>query len=319
MLELVKFFRILFLSKELSRERLKEFTEDHIQRLTANNPDGIFTSILTTITTAYNNYFGDLANESLNIAVQKGKTTAMNESRTALEKLLSSNEKLVAYTYRNDKPTYEEFYPQGMGEYYQADLATFQTITLRYKNVLATHAADFTPAVVTDYNTAQALFVTNRNAQQGAMGNVAAERSDITTTRTALATQLTTNVLTIALHYVGDESKADVYFNQAILNAAFKESQRRVEDTIDAGATINVFDNVTKPEVELQIKNTGTVPLSIYFMPAENTPAPNSENTIPPGDSRGARASDLGWSSTNRYLNITNYGADTGSFVVEKV
>jgi hypothetical protein len=32
MIELAKYFRILFMSSKLSRERLKAFCEDHIQR-----------------------------------------------------------------------------------------------------------------------------------------------------------------------------------------------------------------------------------------------------------------------------------------------
>ena len=94
-------------------------------------------------------------------------------------------------TYRHNKNTYEEFYPLGLTEYNDADLSTFDTITERYKNVLASHAGDFTAGFVTDYNTARALFKTSRQAQQTAMSNVANERSDMATTRPALAQQLT--------------------------------------------------------------------------------------------------------------------------------
>src|SRR6185295_16354611 len=144
MIELLKYFRILFLSVRISQERLKSFTEDHIQRLTANNPGGIFTTILTNVTNAYNAYYGDVASKSLNESVKEGKTIAMNESRSNLEKYISEGEKLIAYTYRTNKPFYEEFYPQGITEYYNADLANFETFVLRFKNVLASHAADFT-------------------------------------------------------------------------------------------------------------------------------------------------------------------------------
>src|SRR5688572_30545607 len=122
MIELIKYFRILFMSAKISRERLKDFTEDHIIRLTNNNPGGIFTVILTAVTNAYNSYYGDMSSEEVNLAVQEGKTVAMNNSRALLEKQLSDHEKLVAYTYRNAPETYEEFYPLGLKEYYDADL-----------------------------------------------------------------------------------------------------------------------------------------------------------------------------------------------------
>lgn len=320
MIELLKYFRILFLSSKISRERLKDFTENHILNLTAHNPGGIFTAILTAVTTAYNNYYGDMSSEAVNLAVQEGTTVAMNESRKALENQLSDNEKLVAYTYRNNKNTYEEFYPLGLTEYNDADLGTFDTITERYKNVLASHAGDFTAGFVTDYNTARALFKTSRQAQQTAMSNVANERSDMNTTRPALALQLTTNLLTIALQYVGDESKCDVYFDQSILNAAFTESERKVVATIEPGETINVFDNITRPEVQLMVKNNGIDTLYLHFMATDSTPVPVVEDTaIPPGEVRGANAGEAGWTNATRYLNITNPSGGIGSFSVEKV
>ncbi len=320
MIELIKYFRILFLSAKISRERLKDFTEHHILSLTAHNPGGIFTAILTAVTTAYNNYYGDLSSEMVNLAVQEGTTIAMNESRVTLEKQLSDNEKLVAYTYRNDRNTYEEFYPLGLTEYQNADLGTFDTITERYKTVLGNHAADFTAGFVSDYNTASATFKSNRDAQVTAMSNVTNERSDMNTTRPALAKQLTINLLTIGLQYVGDESKCDLYFNQAILNDAFNESDKRIEATIDPGDSENVFSNIGKSTVSLLAKNNGTGPLAVHFMANETDPVPNNPDFIlGPGEEKGANAGQLGWTSTTKFLNITNYGEETGSYVIEKV
>jgi hypothetical protein len=318
MIELIKYFRILFLSTKISRERLKGFCEDHIQRLAANNPGGIFTTILTDVTNAYNAYYGDLSSEVTNLAVKEGKTIAMNESRGALEVLIGENEPLVKYTYRSDKDKYEEFYPLGVREYRDADLSTFETITLRYKNVLASHAADFPAGFVTDYNTAQALFVTNRNAQSTAKSAVDTERSDMATTRPALALQLTTNLLTIALEYVGDESKCAIYFDQTMLDAAFRESERKVSSEIDPGVLENIFDNVTKGEIRITIKNTGEVALDFGFTSAADAPFPGKSHLINPGQEESYNAAELGWTSVNKFLNVMNNEAQAGSYTVEK-
>jgi len=318
MIELIKYFRILFLSAKISKDRLQSFCEDHIQRLNANNPGGIFTAILAAVTAAYNAYFGDVASEAVNLAVQEGKTIAMNESRVALEKNLSENEKLVAYTYRNNNAVYEEFYPLGLTEYQNADLPTFETITLRYRTVLGNHAADFTPAFVLEYNTKQGTFVTNRQAQSTAKGNVASERSDIATTKPILAKQLTVNLLTISLEYVGDESKADVYFDQIILDAAFRESERRVANDINPGETQNAFDNVTKGEVRITVKNNSEDALDFGFKNAEDIAIPAGEHTVGAGQEVSFNAAELGWTSENKFLNVTNNGTLAGSYVVEK-
>ncbi len=319
MIELIKFFRILFLSPKITNDRLKAFTEDHIQRLTTHNPGGIFTVILTAITTAYNNYFGDISSESLNKAVQEGKTVAMIESRKALEKNISDNEALVKYTYRANLPFYEEFYPLGLTEYYQADLSTFTTITQRYKEVLAAHAADFPAPFVEEFTALQEVFVVNRNAQLAAKGNVAGERSDIATTRPALAKQLTKNLLTIALQYAGDESKCDVYFDQTILDSAFRESDRKITAEINPGETQSTFDNITKGDLQLRFKNTGEGNLNYGFVQNSTDAIAATAHIVPAGQTITLSAAELGWTTVNKYLNITNNGEMAGSYTIEKI
>ncbi len=319
MIELVKYFRILFLSVNLSRERLKDFTESHIARLTANNPGGIFTTILADITTAYNGYFGDLSSESVNLAVQEGKTIAMQASRTALEKNISENEGLISYTYRNNPETYEEFYPQGVDEYYQADLPTLETISERYKTVLANHSADFTAVFVATYTGLQATFVANRAAQTTAKANVDPERSDLSSSSNAVAEQLTKNLLTIALTFLGDESKSDVYFDQSILNAAFKESLRKVESEIDPGETQNVFNNITKGELKLEGENKGSENLYVGFKETAEEACTAADTVWAPGQIGLRTAGSMGYTSVKIYLNITNPGGVTGSYMIKKV
>ena len=318
MIELIKYFRILFLSRNISRERLKAFTEAHILSLAAHNPGGIFTTILNDVTTAYNNYYGDFSSEAVNLAVQESRTIAMNESRMALEKNLSDNEKLVAYTYRDDRPKYELFYPQGLTEYQNADLSTLATISDRYRTVLNDNAADFTPAFVTAYNNAQSAFVNDREDQQTAMSNVAGERSDLTSTRPQLAQQLTINLLTISLKYLGDESKCAVYFDQSILNAAFKESERKMSGEIDPGQTQSTFDNVTKAELMITAKNEGEEVLYYGFKDTDTEPATITDRQLNPGQTIAVTAAELGWTSTRKYLNFTNLGSVAGSYTVNK-
>jgi hypothetical protein len=307
------------LSIRLTNDRLKSFTEDHIQRLTANNPGGIFTSILTAITSVYNNYFGDLASESVNQAVQEGKTIAMNSARQKLEENISTNEGLISYTYRNDRDKYEEFYPQGLTEYQNADLGAFDIITKRYFEVLEAHAGDFSADFVDEFNTKRGTFVSNRNAQLTAKANVASERSDIATTRPALATQLTKNLLTISLQYLGNETKCAVYFDQTILDASFRESERKITAEINPGETKLIFDNVTKADLQIKIKNTGEEVLNFGFTDAEGNPIALDTHPVAPGQTLTLSAADWGWTSVVKFLNVTNNKDVAGSFVAEKV
>ena len=320
MIQLIKYFSILFLSTKISRERLKDFAEDHIARLNANNPGGIFTVILTDVTTAFTNYFGDITSESLNLALQEGKTVAMNESRDALCKLISKNENLIAYQYSANMMVYQEFYPLGITEYTEADLPTLETKGKRYLDVLALHAADFTAAFVADYTVVYKTYVENRNFQKAAMCGVAAEKRDLATTKPALCKQLTYNLLTIAREFLGDESAGDVYFNQAILNAAFKEADSRIENDINPMTTQNVFDNTAGPDTKYKISVSGDGTIVVGFadgMDVVITPATGKviDNTT----ALTFKASEMGYTSAKKYLNVTSQSSITLSFVIERV
>jgi hypothetical protein len=317
MIQLFKYFRILFLSAQISRERLKGFCEDHIQRLAANNPGGIFTTILTNVTNAYNAYYGDLSSAVTNLAAREGLTTAMKAARAALEKNISLNEKLIAFTYAGNPVKYSQFFPDGITEYLRADLATFGTITDRFKNALTLNSADFTPAFIAAFTAVHNTFVANRNAQLTAKGEVEAEISDMATTKPALAKQLTTNLLTIALEYVGDESKSALYFDQAILDAAFREADRRVTNEINPGDTDNVFDNVSSPDVRISIKNESEDVLVGGFVSTVN--AVPTQLTIAAGNEIILNASELGWTSERKFFNISNGSGIAGKYTVEKL
>ncbi len=320
MLQFIRYFAILFLSPKISRSRLKSFAEDHILRLTANNPGGIFTSILTAVTTAYNAYFGDLSSETLNLTVQESKTIAMNESRVALEARLSDNNALVTYTYRNDESTYHLFYPNGMNEYLDASIDDLETISGRYKSVLASHSGDFSNDFVSEYNTIQQTFVDNRSAQTTAKANVSSERSDMATSKVTLANQLTVNLLTIATKYVGDESKAAVYFNQAIINAAFTESASKVENDINPRETQNDFDNTSGPEIKYKMSVEG--PGTLYFgfgETAETLIDANTGKAVNETEDKTFTASEMGYTSEKLFLNVTNSEAVTLSYAIERV
>lgn len=319
MTKFFKYFRVLFLSPQLSYSALQDFTEDHIQRLIANNPGGIFTTILTAVTAAYNAYFGDLASKQLNEAVQENKTAALNESRVNLLKLLSDNEKLVKYTYRNDLPVYQDFYPQGMTAYNRATIAELEILGTSYKDALTNHAADFTPAFITEYNTTFQIFKDNRAAQQLAKGAVSGERSDLGNTKAALAEQLTRNLLTIAAQYVGDATKADMYFNQQIIDEAFKKSERKVTNNLDPGETAMVFDNVSAPTTTLRVTNNSEDNFYAGFTDAPDKPVNQPENQVPAGHTFTKQAAEMGWTSVKKYLVVTNDSGIVVSYVVEKL
>jgi len=320
MIELVKYFKILFLSAKISRQRLKDFAADHLTRLIANNPGAIFAILITDTTAALNAYVGNLEQESTAVSNQEGDTLGMDESKAALLLNISDNEKQVAYTYRNDNVKYKKFYPGGIMEYNDADLPTLETISGRYKGTLATNAADFTTDFVDAFNAAQQKFVDDRGTQTVSFSAVSTERGDIVSSKAKLAFQLTKNLLTIALQYLGQEEKAPVYFNQAILNAAFKESIIKVDAILNPLETQNAFDSSTIPTLNFKLTVEGAG--SVFAGYAKDAVTPIDVHTGKEGNASAPiffTSGDAGFTLDNFYLNVTSASGTTLRYILEKV
>ena len=120
MIDLMKYFRILFLSARISRERLKIFAESHLQRLTANNPGNIFAPLIAALQIALDDYNKDVVDISTVGAQLKSLTQSANDAQAAVLNKIRELEPYITYTYRNDRPVYLQFYPSGLEEYNQA-------------------------------------------------------------------------------------------------------------------------------------------------------------------------------------------------------
>jgi hypothetical protein len=70
MRNLNSYFKVVFASPEISNDNHRKFTEIHLQRLAADNPEGMFTPLVTATTAAYQAYFGAIVDEAPRTAIQ---------------------------------------------------------------------------------------------------------------------------------------------------------------------------------------------------------------------------------------------------------
>ena len=71
MINLTILFKNHFDSSKISDDKLKVFSEDHIQRINVNNGSGLFTAIMNDTVAAHTAYFGNITGEATNKAIQK--------------------------------------------------------------------------------------------------------------------------------------------------------------------------------------------------------------------------------------------------------
>jgi hypothetical protein len=210
----------LFERTRIADNALKKFAEDHIQRLTANNGGGDFTTILNDTTNAYIGYFGNITDKDLALAVQQSLTMSADNLIANFKKTVSQKEGTIKSIYGKDSPTYQEFFPQGLTEYSNATKANVETLMNRMVSSSTAHVADLTPAFVAIFTNIKSNYVTARTLQLAKIADVATQTTEKHDTRATLEIQLCKNVHFIGFMFPGDVDRCMDFFNQSIIRTA---------------------------------------------------------------------------------------------------
>jgi hypothetical protein len=214
------YFTVVFDTPRISDDKLRKFVEVHLKRLAANNPGGIFSSLLAATTTAYDDYFGAITDEDTKAAIQKGLTKTMNDTLEEFIRAVRRREGTIKGEFDKDSAAYLEFFPQGLTEYNQSTLANVETLMARFVNASTKHVAELGQPFVDRFVGLKQAFVAARAAQLTAMGEVKGEKLGTAEARTALEDQLMDNVLTLAMKFKRDADTGMSYFDQSIIRPA---------------------------------------------------------------------------------------------------
>ena len=218
------FFKNHFNTKEISDENLRKFAEIHLQRMSAKNGGGAFTTMITDTTTAYTNYFGSINDEDTKFAVQQGLTIAMNNAVENFKKAVSQKEGLVRATFGKDAPEYQEFFPLGVTEYSKATLQNVEMLMQRFVDAANRFTVELGATLATEFQGYLTAFRTARTSQLLKIGEVVDSKTDTSFKRDDVENELMKNVHLIGAMFVGDINTCMDFFDQSFVRDS-KESE----------------------------------------------------------------------------------------------
>ncbi len=214
MIDLARLFTVWFDDPAFSVAEILAFSDDHLGRLAANNPGGAFDTILAQTDTAFGALGGTTSGGVTALAVQKARTQAKRAHLEHIKDLVSQRSGLVINQFKRGSEEWVEFFPQGVEQVRamkEADVApTLDRIIAASVKYLPALTAEMT-ALKTDW-----LTLSDAAAQQRGAASGAGTAQD--TAMAAMRRQLMTNALTLALHFLGQEAMAPVYFDQSKLS-----------------------------------------------------------------------------------------------------
>ncbi len=197
----------------ISDDNMKKFSEEHLGRLTANNPGGALDIILTPLGAAHIAYFGAISSEDVATAVRKGMTKAVDDRIALFKATVKRREPFIHATFIDDEPTYLQFFPQGMTEYTAADKGNIETLMARWETLTQTHADFLGDELHTEFAGLHTGYKNLRTAQIGKKGEVSDDKDTTAAKRDAVEAQLWKNVHYLAWYYNGDVEQCMAYFD----------------------------------------------------------------------------------------------------------
>jgi hypothetical protein len=305
MLDLRNFFKNHFNSSQISDDNLRKFSEDHLQRLTANNIGNQYASLLTDTQVLYNDFNTFLKKEDQTFSQQQGKTLTTDNVISDFVQMVSRKEGAVRSEFGKDSAEYQAFFPNGLLEYHQVSKANAEVLMERMKYAGQLYVAQLGQNFVIIFDTFFNNYITARQQQLQTIAKVGALKSDVEIARGKLTNQLMRNLLIISADFIGYTDRLDDYFDQSIIRRANSKNDGTVVSVSPANSVTNIESQGLTQTTEITFNNLSAVPLRIG-MSSDNVSLPaNIGLTIAPNATELTTISSLG-NANDTFLNVEN-------------
>jgi len=311
MINLENFFRNHFDSGKIGDDLFGLFAQDHIARLKANNPEGIYDLLMAPTEKAYNDYSDAKTTESLKIAQKEAATVDVIKYAKLFLGLVSMKEGTIRGTWGKTSATYQEFYPHGVSEYLRASRTGLIVLMERYIQIASRHMAELPDGFVALFTEVADKYKTSRGLQLSKMGDVSGDKLATARNRTVLEKQLMSNLLSIAKENIGNTDAMKVYFTQYYIKKTAKPGNpatgpgKTLSGTVAATEKQEVMHSGFNVDTEFRFTNTGATTLQFYTTNLPSDPVPGTVTEVAAGAGTTVFASELG-SAENLFLMVHN-------------
>ncbi len=211
------FFANPFEDLRITDLRLKNFTDDHIQKMTAANTGTRFTTYISATQTALAAFVLTLVGEESHVAARMSRTENVTAILKQFKKLVRTKEPVIRAAFESQPTIITEFFPNGKTEYGRATVGNASILMERLVGVITARAAALPTGFVTQFNDIKTQFNTARTEQQDEKGHVSNVKAISSAERTNLVKQLYKNLVNIAAICINNPAEGAALFDDSLL------------------------------------------------------------------------------------------------------
>ncbi|SHJ07423.1 hypothetical protein SAMN02745146_2196 [Hymenobacter daecheongensis DSM 21074] len=218
-----------FATRDVTLPRLQKFALDVLQRLTLDNPDGVFAAVIADLTTYYTALFGAITQADAGTSQRRTGAQQMWGALADLQHQLEADKALLDYKSQKTPAIRTDFFPNGRKEYTQATLLTADLLFARAAQAATTHAK-----ALARYAGFYQAFKAGRAGTGSGDEQHDKARAAATTHRQDLTLRLTDAAKLVAAQFPRDEARCQAYFRTALLQAPAAAKKRAKPATATA-------------------------------------------------------------------------------------
>jgi hypothetical protein len=319
MIDQTKLFGNFYDDKNIINRRFYDFSTDSLNRLTAANGGGDYTTLITLITPLIVTFGTEIGDVDVALAIRLGKTLTNDQVKAAFGLTMKEKNGVIANALGGfGTPEYLEFYPSGIGEYTKALKSQMPALVSRVKTAATAHSVALGAPLTTLLTGYDTLWKSSRDAQEEQKGVVDDNRTERTQARIALELGMLTTVHTIAAKFPGDVDACNNFF---AFNLLFPHGHKRA--TSFAGAlTIKgtrVVVNITFTDsMFLEIQNpddNADILVGLVHSP-EDQPGPKAK-TIKPQKGIRVKPSEIGDLNDTFLVVVNKSDVNEGAYFIK--
>lgn len=315
MLRFETLFKNHFHTDKFGNDRLRAFSIDHINKLTAwltVHGGAELTALRDELLLKHNAYFGCITDEITKENIRQGRTIAADVAWEKALDFIRRQEGMVRSAWGRQSGEYQEFYPNGLDEYNRATKLNKESLLQQYLSAATAHTATLGAPFVADFTALKNDWQAKFTQQQTQIGLVKDASSMTARNRSIVELQLCVNLLRIAAQFAGQPQMVNDFFNQNLLKApAYKLPKSGI---LEPGKTAVAVDFITyDPEGRAQCISLSGGPF-VFGLSHDGETFAGKTIEIKPRQKRKIILSELEVSAT--LLLVHNAGSATGRWKV---
>lgn len=218
MRNLANFLDNPFDDRDISEAELAAFTTDHLERMTANNPNHELTARITATQSAFDLFADCVTDNGARLAIRKARKLAKDHYRTTtIPRDVARIEGAFVSAYGADSPVLLEALPNGRSIFQTCRDDQVEAQLEILVQAVTAHQADLVPAIVTLTTALKANWLTVYAASEASTGNASTTQDGKRLARENLQLMLYLNLVKLMEMFPRQPEKMPIYMQQHLL------------------------------------------------------------------------------------------------------